>query len=201
MRDCFTTRSPALIRGAELGAAPASLRSSAGWPQGLWLRAHPRWPAPLPGVTQGLSAATSGGPVCSSLVGRFGVVQEAGRVDRARGRSTRGGGGMGVRTRPSRARLAASSQAPPTHPATPSDLPRPAGVLLLLPLGAADPRSAPCGGTGVGSRPLGHRPEREVPGPQKLTARLRLRPRAERCREARFSRPGFGSRCKITPGA
>lgn len=68
-----------------------------------------------------------------------------------------------------------------------------------LPASCCSASGRPCGGTVVGSRPLGPRPEREVPGPQELTARLRLRPRAERCREAHFCWLSFYSCRKIMP--
>lgn len=173
---------------------PASLRFSVWWPQGLCHCAHPRSPAPRPWVTSGLSTAICGGPACSSLVGCFRGVKGAGTMAWTRWTRYPGWGwvGLGRRTRPSQAGFAASSQAPLQS--------APNGLRSApLPPLCCSASGRPCGGTVVGSRPLGPRPEREVSGPQELTARLRLRPRAERCREAQFCWLSFYSCRKIMP--
>lgn len=133
---------------------PAFLRFSVWRPQGLWRCDHPRSPAPRPWVTPGLPTAISSGPACSSLVGRFRVVKGAGTTAGARGArhpgrlgAGGGGGGLGIRTRPSRARFGARSQAPPrTWPSRPA-------FLSSFPLCAAERPGALVVGRGSGPAP------------------------------------------------
>lgn len=79
--------------------------------------------------------------------------------------------------------------------------PNRSAFLSLLPPLCGRPPQRPWGGAVVGSRPLGPRPGREVPGSPALTARLRLRLRlrAERCPEAQLDWRGLCSCRKITP--
>lgn len=120
--------------------------------------------------------------------------QERNRQNRpGPGGAVPGVGGIGDAGTPLPALLAAGSQIPPRT------CPNRSAFLSLPPPLCCWPPQRPWGGAVVGSRPLGPRPEREVPGSPALTARLRLRLRAERCPEAQLGWLGLCSCRKITP--